>query len=132
LAIQLTQKYRIPHAVSSHLVKSYAGNAEKVITIAMETEKNDHFPQKLLPNFPYIEAEILYAIRNEWAVHAEDIIARRLRIAFLNTESTKKIIPKVVKIMANELHWNEQRQQEEIQQCVDFLQHFGGPKPISK
>ena len=38
----------------------------------------------IVKGYPYIEEEIIYAIRYEYAVRVEDIIARRARLAFLN------------------------------------------------
>ena len=38
----------------------------------------------IVKGYPYIEEEIIYAIRYEYAVRVEDIIARRTRLAFLN------------------------------------------------
>jgi hypothetical protein len=31
--------------------------------------------------------------------------------------------------MAKELHWSVQRQEEEIDRCIEYMRHFGGPRP---
>jgi glycerol-3-phosphate dehydrogenase len=49
----------------------------------------------LLPGQPYLEAEVIYAARHEWAVTADDILARRTRLAFLDKEASIAAIPKV-------------------------------------
>lgn len=38
---------------------------------------------------------------------AVDMIARRLRIAFLNVQATQEALPEIVSIMAEELGWSE-------------------------
>ena len=43
----------------------------------------------------------------EYACTVIDIIARRLRIAFLDTKATSDMLPKVVKIMGDELNWDQ-------------------------
>lgn len=61
---------------------------------------------KLHPKFNYLEAEIKQGI-NEYALTAVDMIARRMRIAFLNRRAAHEALPKVVKLMAKELKWNK-------------------------
>ncbi len=56
---------------------------------------------------------MLYAVRHEWAVYADDVIARRTRLAFLNKNAALRAIPRVVELMAQELGWDEDRQYEE-------------------
>ena len=68
---------------------------------------------RLVPGYPYLEAEVIYAVRHEWAVYADDIIARRTRLAFLNKNAALRSIPRVVELMAPELGWDEDRQLEE-------------------
>ena len=60
--------------------------------------------------FPYIEAEVRYACR-EYAQKATDIIARRLRLAFLNAQAAHEALPRIVEIMAEELKWTAKEKQ---------------------
>jgi glycerol-3-phosphate dehydrogenase len=62
-------------------------------------------------------------------MHAEDIIARRTRLAFLNKAAAIEAIPVVVQIMGKELKWDKTRQKEEIVRCISYMKHFGGPDP---
>ena len=39
------------------------------------------------------------------------MIARRLRIAFLNVQAADEILPKVIQIMGDDLGWDEERRQ---------------------
>lgn len=68
-----------------------------------ETKSNN----KLYPELPHLEAEVIYAIRNEMAVKPNDIICRRLGVGIVDDEITKKLLPKVVEIMGNELKWSK-------------------------
>ena len=65
--------------------------------------------KRLHREFPYIEAEISYAIK-EYARTAVDVLARRTRLSFLNAIAAEEALPQIVQIMAKELHWNEQKQ----------------------
>lgn len=63
--------------------------------------------------FPHTVAEIKWIVKNEMARTIEDVLARRLRILFLNAEAAIKAAPEIAEIMAAELKkddfWKEQQ-----------------------
>lgn len=138
LPIRLVQDYGISIGVARHLVDSYAGRTEEVLSIAKELAGNragDSMHRHagrcdlevlLAPGFPIIEAEVIFAARFDWAVRAEDFLARRTRLAFLNKDAAIVAIPRVVQLMGEELRWTSERQQEEVVSCLLFMRHFGG------
>jgi glycerol-3-phosphate dehydrogenase len=66
-------------------------------------------------DYPFYEAEILYAIRSEMAQRPNDIVCRRIPISFLDSAQTKdQVLPKVVDIMAKELKWSSDRKAKEL------------------
>lgn len=65
--------------------------------------------KRLHEEFPYIEAEVAYAVK-EYARTAVDILARRTRLSFLNVLAAEEALPCIIRIMAKELNWNEQKQ----------------------
>lgn len=72
-----------------------------------------------------IEAEVLYATRSEYACTAVDIIARRTRLAFVNAQTALDVLPRVIDIMAEELHWDEKRKKKEWLDGRKFLVSMG-------
>lgn len=64
--------------------------------------------KRLTEQFPYIEAEVKYAIK-EYACTVVDVLARRTRLAFLNVHVAKETIPKIAELMAKELGWSKAR-----------------------
>lgn len=102
--------------ISQHLAQSYGDKAQDVIDI--DNKSKNH---RLHENYPFIEAEVLYAIRNEYAVNPVDILARRLRIAFLDNEASLNILPKLVSLMKSELHWTHEKALYEEKMARDFL-----------
>lgn len=72
-----------------------------------------------------IEAEVRYAVRNEYAQSAIDFIARRCRLSFLNARAALEALPRVVDIMAGELNWSTARKKEELRRGVQFLESMG-------
>ena len=65
--------------------------------------------KRLHEEFPYIDAEISYAVK-EYARTAVDILARRTRLSFLNVVAAEESLPTIIKIMAKELNWDERKQ----------------------
>lgn len=49
------------------------------------------------------------------------MIARRLRLAFLNVQAAQEALPGIIDIMAEELHWSEEEKKKQHKQASDFL-----------
>ncbi len=111
----LIQQYGITSDVAARLARAYGGRAHDVMAVAKEVaERHQNRDLSLLaPGYPYLAAEAVFAARYEWAVHAEDVIARRTRLAFLNKEAAIRSIPQVVKLMGDELLWDEEQRRSE-------------------
>ncbi|KAF2883149.1 hypothetical protein ILUMI_23017 [Ignelater luminosus] len=115
LYIRLIQEYGLKREVAEHLTSFYGDKACDVLKLGGMS-----CPVKLHPDFPYIEEEIKYGI-HEYAVTATDMIARRLRIAFLNVEAAEEILPRIVEIMGKELNWSEVEKQQQLNKAIEFL-----------
>ena len=113
--------------MASQLVQRYGGHAADVLRIAQASSAADALGQPLVSGHAYLRAEVVYAARCEWALRAEDVLARRLRLAFLNKNDALRAVQPVVDIMAKELGWSEARRREEVRRCREFLDTFGGP-----
>ncbi|XP_040531888.1 glycerol-3-phosphate dehydrogenase, mitochondrial isoform X2 [Gallus gallus] len=109
LYIRLVQDYGLESEVAQHLASTYGDKAFEVAKIAQVTGKR--WPivgKRLVSEFPYIEAEVIYGVK-EYARTAVDIISRRTRLAFLNVQAAEEALPRIVDIMGKELNWNEQK-----------------------
>lgn len=115
LAIKLIQKYNIPDDVAESLVKTYGGQAWEICSLGPST--------RLVPGFPYIEAEVVYACR-EYACTVEDILSRRTRLAFLNKDAALQAVPKVADIMAKELGWTEDVAAKQITAAIKYVESY--------
>lgn len=121
LYIRLVQDYGLEVEVAQHLASTYGGKAFDVAKMAHVTGKR--WPivgKRLVSEFPYIESEVLYAIK-EYACTALDIIARRTRLGFLNVQAADEALPRIVQIMGKELNWSEERKKAELEASKKFL-----------
>ena len=76
---------------------------------------------------PVLDAEVRYAVHNEYALTVVDFLARRSRLTFLNAQIALDILPKVVEIMAQELRWSAERRRQEIFDTERFMESMGVP-----
>jgi glycerol-3-phosphate dehydrogenase len=77
--------------------------------------------KKLHPALPYIEAEVVWAVRHEMARTIEDMLARRTRALFLNAKAALEMSPAVADLLASELAWDARsrlRHVEEFQRTA--------------
>ncbi|XP_044598038.1 glycerol-3-phosphate dehydrogenase, mitochondrial-like isoform X3 [Cotesia glomerata] len=119
--IRLVQDFGLECEVAQHLAKSYGDRAFPVAKMASLTGKRwPIIGKKIHPEFPYIDAEIRYGCR-EYARTAIDMIARRLRLAFLNVQAAQEALPGIIDIMAEELKWSPDEKKKQQQQASDFL-----------
>lgn len=109
--------------VAEHLVTTYGGQAWEVCELSQSTQAK--FGDTIVPGFPYIEAEVIYACR-EYACTIEDILSRRTRLAFLNKEAASEAVPKVAQIMAKELGWTNDVTAKQIAAATQYVESYSG------
>ncbi|CAA6662632.1 unnamed protein product [Spirodela intermedia] len=73
-------------------------------------------------------AQVAYCARQEYCESAVDFIARRSRLAFLDTDAAGRALPRVIEIMAAEHGWDRRRRREELRQGREFLETFKSSK----
>ena len=129
LPIQLTQKHGLMHDTAIHLAKTYGSYSHEVCNFSSPTNQTwPRFGNPLVPNYPYIDAEVSYACR-EYACTIEDILSRRTRLAFLNKEAAISALPQVANIMKKELNWSDKVTEEQIIAARKYIQTYGGRIP---
>ncbi|KAK6929167.1 Alpha-glycerophosphate oxidase, C-terminal [Dillenia turbinata] len=111
-------------ATAKHLSRAYGTLAERVAAIA----QNENLGKRLAHGYLFLEAEVAYCARNEYCESAVDFIARRCRLAFLDTDAASQALPRVVEILAAEHNWDKSRQKQELQNARAFLETFKSSK----
>ncbi|KAK5127335.1 hypothetical protein LTR85_006674 [Meristemomyces frigidus] len=129
LFINLIQHYGLETEVAQHLTESYGDRAWKVAALCDPTE--ERFPvrgKRISPLYPYVDGEVRYAVRHEYALTAVDVLARRTRLAFLNAQAALESLPQVIDLMGEELKWSKARKAQEWKDGLNFLGSMGLPK----
>ncbi|KAI8341848.1 FAD dependent oxidoreductase-domain-containing protein [Chlamydoabsidia padenii] len=124
--IRLVQEFGMDTEVANHLGNSYGSRAFALCAIEDPTRQSwPTYGNRLAPNYPYVESEVRYAVREEYACTVVDVLARRTRLAFLNAEAALQSLPRVIEIMTEELKWDTTRQKEEYEKAATFLVTMG-------
>merc|ERR1719451_278506 len=95
--------------------------------MGVPTDGGAHVGKLVVPDYPYIEAEVRYACRHEMAVTVKDMLTLRMRLAYLNSEAAKEVIPRVTELMAAELKWSKKETAKQQKEAVEYISQFGGP-----
>ncbi|XP_057979191.1 glycerol-3-phosphate dehydrogenase SDP6, mitochondrial isoform X2 [Malania oleifera] len=107
-------------AAAKHLSRAYGTLAERVAAIA----QNESLGKRLAHGYPFLEAEVAYCARQEYCESAIDFVARRCRLAFLDTDAAARALPRIIEILAAEHNWDKSRQQQETETAKEFLSTF--------
>ncbi|KAJ2002725.1 mitochondrial glycerol-3-phosphate dehydrogenase [Coemansia thaxteri] len=126
--IKLVQTFGVDAEVAKHLAHNYGDRAWAVCVLA--DRSGDGMAQRLHARYPFVEAEVRYAVQYEYALSAVDVIARRLRLAFLDAQAAREALGRVVSIMADELAWSAEKQRAEHRKGLEFLTTMGLPDSI--
>lgn len=85
----------MPNDIIEHLANAYGTKALDVLEYV-----KTGFTKRLLDGYPYIEAEVAYVLHSEFARNTDDILSRRLRLAFLDQKKAASLRGRIDEIIA--------------------------------
>ncbi|MCS7058968.1 MAG: FAD-dependent oxidoreductase [Meiothermus sp.] len=106
----------LPPQVAQHLHQAYGARAPQVAQLALEG-----YGAPLVEGWPYLEAEVVYAARFEMAQTPLDVLARRTRLAFLDTQAALAALARVGELLGKELGWTQEERQRRMEEGRDQL-----------
>ena len=92
------------------------------IKALMESDKR--MAEKLHPKYDYTVAEVVWAVREEMALDVEDVLARRVRLLFLDARVAVEIAPKVAQIIARELGYGRTWIDGQVKAFTELSKHY--------
>jgi len=105
---------------SEHLY-FYGSDRDAVLAL---TNENPGWSKKLHPKYDYIEAEVIWAVRNEMARTVEDVLARRIRLLFLDAKAAIEVAPVAAGLIAEELKKDAIWRDEQIASFTKLAQAY--------
>lgn len=95
-----------------------------VSKINMLKKENSEYSELLHKNFTFTVAQVIWAIREEMAQSIEDVLARRIRLLFLDARAAIEIAPKVASIMANEMKKDAEWVKSQIREFTELAKGY--------
>lgn len=89
----------------------YGTDKEKILGLIKE---NKFLSEQIHPSLPYINAEIIWAVRHEMCQTIEDALCRRTRALFLDARAAIVSAPAIAGLMAKELNKDQQWIEQQI------------------
>ncbi len=118
---KIERDYGLERDISQHLALKYGTRAVKVAELA---KRRPELSARLIPGYPFVQAEIVYAVREEMACTLRDFIARRIRLEITDWQAAWDASPVVAAVMGHELGWPEDVQRRESGAYRTLLKHF--------
>lgn len=76
---------------------------------------NPNYASLIHNNYAYTQAEVVYAVTHQMAAQVEDVLARRIRLLFLDARVAMQVAPNVASIMAATLGKDETWVKEQVE-----------------
>lgn len=87
-------------------------------------KKEPALGEKIMPNEDYTVAEVIWAVREEMARTVDDVLARRVRLLFVNARDAQAAAEKVAVIMAKELGRDQAWIDAQVKEFVEISSHY--------
>jgi glycerol-3-phosphate dehydrogenase len=116
-ARRLAEDYGVSVEAVDHLVDRYGALAGEVLGLV---RGDASLARPLAAGFPYLRAEVAYAVTHEGALHVEDVLARRVRLLIESPDAGVPAAAEVAAIMGKLLGWGRRQRAREAQDYRDF------------
>ncbi|HET6192090.1 MAG TPA: glycerol-3-phosphate dehydrogenase/oxidase, partial [Trebonia sp.] len=116
-ARRLAEDYRVPIWAVEHLLNRYGSLVPEVLD---PVHRDRSLGRPLLAGYPYLRAEVVYAVTHEGALHVEDVLSRRCRLQIEAPDAGASAAPDVAALMGGLLDWNRRRRALEVRKYLEF------------
>ena len=114
LAAHIVREEGLHDEQARSLVDRHGTRAPEVVSFGRAHD----LVRPLVAGHPYLETEIAWGVEQEQAMSLDDLLARRIRLAPVLRDRGEVIAPRVARIAADALGWDEARQAVEVERYV--------------
>ncbi|MEZ4588431.1 MAG: glycerol-3-phosphate dehydrogenase/oxidase [Gemmatimonadales bacterium] len=118
----------LPESTVAHLIGQYGSEVGSIFELVAE---HDALRAPVHPHHGAIGAEVVHSVRAELARRLDDVIFRRLSLAYETPDAGAEAIGTVAQLMGRELGWDESRRQQEIERCQEIIAAVPRGRPLS-
>jgi len=99
----------------------YGTDREEIMKMQKE---NPAFAEKLGDGADNTVGEVVWAVRREMARTVDDVLARRVRVLYLDARASIALAPRVASIMAEELGRDKRWEQQQVKEFTEMAQGY--------
>jgi len=99
----------------------YGSDEEGIVLLVKESPSLGTTIHKKFPN---TEAQVIWAVRQEMARTVEDVLARRLRLLFLDARAAAESAPRVAELIAQELNYDEVWKNNQVKEFINLANQY--------
>ncbi|MDR1680496.1 MAG: glycerol-3-phosphate dehydrogenase/oxidase [Prevotellaceae bacterium] len=92
---------------------------------------NPAYAGRLHRDYPHTVAEVVWAVRQEMARDVEDVLARRVRLLFLDARAAVEAAPATARIIAEELGYDRAWEQQQVEAFTQLARVFDGSRQLA-
>ncbi|HVT66419.1 MAG TPA: glycerol-3-phosphate dehydrogenase C-terminal domain-containing protein, partial [Trebonia sp.] len=118
-ARRTAEDYGVPLEAVEHLLSRYGSLVSEVLE---PVRRDRSLARPLAAGYPYLRAEVAYAVTHEGALHIEDVLARRVRLLIESPDAGVSAAPEVGAIMGSLLGWGRRRRAIEVRRYTELAQ----------
>ncbi|HNC97421.1 MAG TPA: FAD-dependent oxidoreductase [Myxococcota bacterium] len=118
---KIAAAYGISPEIAQHLARQYGSRAE---VIAKWLKEQPQWGERLAAEFPYLKAEVVYAVRAEGAFTLRDVLSRRMRLEVLDWGAAMEATRATALLMQQELGWSDGQRDGAAAEYSALLQGF--------
>jgi glycerol-3-phosphate dehydrogenase len=108
----------LPPDIARHVQQTYGSRAPQLMSLI---KKDGAGARRLEPGLPYIEAELTFAVRFEFACELDDVLRRRVPIGLFGRDQGAGLVDSTADILSAERGWSERRRAYSVIQYRSFL-----------
>lgn len=87
-------------------------------------QENPALGETIHPRLPYTKAEVIWAVKNEWAQTIEDVLSRRTRAILLDAKAAWEAAPLVADLMSEALQKNNDWINQQLISFEQTIKHY--------
>lgn len=80
--------------------------------------------KKIHENYPYTYAQVFWALENEMAQKIEDVLARRIRLLFLDAKACEECTKELGEYLGAYFKWDEEKIKDEINEFILLARQY--------
>jgi glycerol-3-phosphate dehydrogenase len=114
----LVSEFSATPSTAQHLAEKFGTASLRVLEIA---KQDSRYASPIVQGLPYIQAEVVYSVRQEMAMTIEDVLARRIGLQLFSWAASIKAAPVVGSLMSQQLGWSAEETNQEVEQYVQKI-----------